>query len=241
MSQPARPIPDRTNPPASESRAAAALPELDEALARLPQRSRDLLESAQQAWDRQQGLCLFAYGSLIWKPGFEPAQTLPAQVYGYHRALRLRSLVNRGNSAEPGLVLTLLSGGSCQGLVYRAQPAQSETLLNTLWAREMVVGSYEPRWLNCHTPQGPLRALGFTLSRQSPGYVGSLGDSELLHIFQHARGRYGTTLDYLLLTVQSLHERGLRDPDLERQWRLAARHGLYPPLATNSLKPGPEI
>ncbi|MCV2370999.1 gamma-glutamylcyclotransferase [Roseateles oligotrophus] len=205
-------------------------PALGGAPAPLPLRSQKLLEIAQEQWDRKLGLLLFAYGSLIWKPGFEPAETLPARVHGYHRALRLRSLVNRGNAEQSGLVLTLLSGGSCRGLVYRAQPAQSEALLNELWAREMVIGSYEPRWLNCQTPAGPRRALSFTLSRQSPGYVGALGDAELLHIFKHAQGRYGTTLDYLMRTVEGLRQHGLRDAELERQWRLAARHGLCPPL-----------
>jgi cation transport protein ChaC len=223
-------IANAASPLAAEPKDAETLPPIEEALALLPQRSRDLLKLAQQAWDRQHGLCLFAYGSLIWRPGFEPAETTPAQVHGYHRALRLRSLVNRGSHEQPGLVLTLLSGGSCRGLVYRAQPAESEALLNVLWAREMVVGSYEPRWLNCRTPQGPVRALGFTLSRASPGYVGELSDAALIEIFKHSRGRYGSTLDYLMRTVQSLRAHGLRDADLERQWRLAARHGLCPPL-----------
>ncbi|MBT9492638.1 MAG: gamma-glutamylcyclotransferase [Paucibacter sp.] len=196
----------------------------------LPLHSQALLRIAQEEWDRDHGLLLFAYGSLIWNPGFAPAQTLPAQVHGYHRALRLRSLGNRGNAEQSGLVLTLLSGGSCRGLVYRAPPAQSEALLNQLWAREMVVGSYAPRWLNCLTAEGPRKALSFTLSRQSPGYVGALSDSELLHIFEHARGRYGSTLDYLLRTVDGLRQHGLRDAELERQCRLAAQHGLCPAL-----------
>ncbi|MCV2358720.1 gamma-glutamylcyclotransferase [Paucibacter sp. TC2R-5] len=196
----------------------------------LPQRSQELLAMAQTQWDRRQGLLIFAYGSLIWKPGFTPAATLPAQVHGYHRALSLRSLVNRGNAAQPGLVLALLSGGSCRGLLYRAEPAQSESLLNELWAREMVIGSYAPRWLNCQTPIGPQRALSFTLSRQSPGHVGALSDADLLHIFKHAQGRYGSTLDYLLRTVEGLRQHGLRDAELERQCRLAALHGLCQPL-----------
>ncbi|MEJ6004161.1 gamma-glutamylcyclotransferase [Paucibacter sp. AS339] len=220
-------VPNRAQ---AESTPESSADNIADALARLPQRSRDLLQVAQQAWDRQHGLLLFAYGSLIWKPGFVPAQTWPARVHGYHRALRLRSLVNRGSAEQPGLVLTLLSGGSCQGLVYRVQPSESEALLNILWAREMVVGSYQPRWLNCLTPDGPRRALGFTLSRASAGHVGALSEAALLHIFRHASGRYGTTLDYLIRTVKSLHERGLHDADLERQWRLAARHGLCPPL-----------
>ncbi len=209
---------------------AGDLDTLAHALAQLPPRSQTLLHQAQERWDRQRGLCLFAYGSLIWKPDFLPAQTWPARVHGYHRALRLRSLVNRGSHERPGLVLTLLSGGSCQGLVYQARPEESEALLNVLWLREMVVGSYEPRWLNCKTSQGPVRALAFTLARTSPGYVGELSDAELLDIFAHSRGRYGSTLDYLMRTVQSLHRHGLRDADLERQWRLAAQHGLCPEM-----------
>ncbi|MGS0757064.1 gamma-glutamylcyclotransferase, partial [Roseateles sp. GG27B] len=177
-----------------------------------------------------QGLFVFAYGSLIWKPDFEVADCWPASTFGYHRALRLRSLVNRGNAAQPGLVLCLLSGGSCRGLVYRVAAPQSEAVLHQLWAREMVVGSYEPRWLRCNTTAGPVRALGFTLSRQSPGYVAAPTDAELLHIFRHAQGRYGSTLDYLLRTVKSLRDRGIRDAELERQWRLAAAQSLCEPL-----------
>jgi cation transport protein ChaC len=123
-------------------------------------------------------------------------------------------------------VLALVSGGSCRGVVYRVPRAAGEAILNLLWEREMPNGVYEPRWLHCQTPAGPRRALAFTLSRQSPNWTGELHESELLHIFRNARGRYGTTLDYLLRTVQGLREHGIRDMDLERQAHLAARHGL---------------
>ena len=203
----------------------------------LPVRSQVLLDLALPTWDRTQGLLVFAYGSLIWKPDFEVADCWPAHISGYHRALRLRSLVNRGNALQPGLVLCLLSGGSCRGLVYRVAPQNSEDVLRTLWAREMVVGSYEPRWLNCNTTAGPVRALSFTLSRQSLGHVAAPCDEALLHIFRHAQGRYGTTLDYLLCTVKGLREHGICDAELERQWRLAASGGLCEPLPKLSAKP----
>ena len=203
----------------------------------LPARSQALLDLALPAWDRSQGLLVFAYGSLIWKPEFELADCWPAHLVGFHRALRLRSLVNRGNALQPGLVLCLLSGGSCRGLVFRVAPQQSEAVLHQLWAREMVVGSYEPRWLSCNTAVGPLRALSFTLSRQSPGYMAPPTDKELLHIFRHAQGRYGTTLDYLLRTVKSLREHGIFDAELERQWRLAAAQDLCEALPLLKVKP----
>jgi len=194
----------------------------------LPPRSQRLLALASQQWDRRRGLLVFAYGSLIWKPGFSALERWPAAVHGYHRALRLRSLVNRGSRTQPGLVLTLLSGGSCRGLLYRVAPAHSQQVLEALWAREMVVGSYDPRWLDCRTPAGSFKGLSFTLSRKSPGYVGAIADAELLHILRHAQGRYGSTLDYLARSVAGLREHGIHDHEMERQLALAMAHGLLP-------------
>jgi cation transport protein ChaC len=196
-----------------------------------PARSEQLLLRTTTEW-RASGddLLLFAYGSLIWRPEFEYAEALQARVLGFHRVLRMRSRVNRGSPQQPGLVLALISGGSCRGLVYRIRRNIGEQVLPQLWAREMPNGVYEPRWLNCDTPSGRLKALAFTLSRQSPNWTGPLHEPELLHIFQHASGRYGTTLDYLLRTVQGLREHGIRDMELERQAHLAAQHGLCAPL-----------
>lgn len=195
-----------------------------------PARSAHLLQRTAAEWrDGGDDLLLFAYGSLIWRPDFDFAEALPARVLGFHRVLRMRSRVNRGSPEQPGLVLALISGGSCRGLVYRIPRAEGEAALVRLWEREMPNGVYEPRWLNCDTPAGRLRALAFTLSRQSPNWTGPLHEPELLHIFRHARGRYGTTLDYLLRTVQGLREHGIRDRELERQVHLAVQHGLCGP------------
>lgn len=173
-----------------------------------------------------QDLYLFAYGSLIWRPDMELLSQQPAKVLGYHRALRMRSRINRGTPEEPGLVLALLSGGSCQGLLYRVAAGQAEATLRRLWEREMPTGVYDPRWLNCQTATGQQAALAFTLSRHSPNWTGALDDARLLHILRHAQGRYGSTLEYLLRTVQSLRLHGIADRELERQYRLAAAHGL---------------
>lgn len=178
-------------------------------------------------------LHLFAYGSLIWRPDFEYVDAHLARVQGFHRALRMRSRTNRGCVEQPGLVLALLSGGSCRGLVYRVPAAQGEAVLRGMWDREMPNGVYEPKWLRCETAAGPVRALAFTLSRRSPSWTGEISDAELVHIFRHARGRYGTTLDYLLRTVQGLREHGIHDAELERQVHLATHNGLCQPLPTS--------
>lgn len=192
----------------------------------LPAHSREWLARFQREWDRERGLSVFAYGSLMWNPGFEHVGCEPGVVRGFHRALQLRSLVNRGSAEQPGLVMTLLSGGSCRGLVYRLDPARSEQLLEQLWIREMVVGSYTPRWLTCATAQGVVKALAFTLLRRNPGWVGRMDDAALLHVLRHARGRYGSTLDYLRQSVETLRAHGIHDRELERQLALARAHGL---------------
>jgi len=85
---------------------------------------------------------------------------------------------------------------------------------------------YDPRFLPCRTTQGEVRALAFTLSRRSPNFVATMAEHELLHIFKHARGRFGTTLDYLLETADALRRRGLRDREIERMVALARMHAL---------------
>jgi cation transport protein ChaC len=172
-------------------------------------------------WGGQEDLWVFGYASLIWRPEFDAAEQRPARVHGFHRALRMRSRINRGTPECPGLVFALLSGGSCRGLVFRIASDRVEEELPRLWAREMPNAVYDARWLPCHTPQGEVSALGFTLNRRSPNYTGVLGDSEMLDILRSARGRYGSTLDYLLETAEGLAALGIRDPEIDRLVALA--------------------
>lgn len=184
------------------------------------------LQRLRQAWRPHASWWIFGYASLIWRPEFEAAEHRPALVHGWHRALRMRSRVNRGTPERPGLVFALLPGGACRGVVYRLRPEQAEAELERLWAREMPTGVYDPRLLPCRTPQGTVTALAFTLSRRSEACLPHLADDELCHILRHARGRYGTTLAYLAETAVALRERGVRDREIERLMALAAREGL---------------
>ncbi len=177
-------------------------------------------------WYREAQWWVFGYASLLWRPEFEAVEHRPALLRGWHRALRMRSRVNRGTPQEPGLVFALLPGGACRGAVYRLQPARAEEELERLWAREMPTGVYDARLVPCHTDAGPVLALAFTLARTSPACLPRLADAEMLYILRHARGRYGTTLAYLAETAVALRERGVRDREVERLMALSRRHGL---------------
>jgi cation transport protein ChaC len=190
---------------------------------------RDPAEGLRQLraqWRGHREWWVFGYASLIWRPEFDAAEHRPALVRGWHRALRMRSRVNRGSPQQPGLVFALLPGGACRGVVYRLRADNAEAELDRLWAREQPTGVYDARLLPARTPQGVVPALAFTLSPRSVACVPRLPDDEMLHVLRHATGRYGSTLDYLAQTAKALRERGLHDREIERLMALAQAHQL---------------
>jgi glutathione-specific gamma-glutamylcyclotransferase len=186
----------------------------------------EALSQLRARWPAHRERWIFGYASLIWRPEFDAAEHRPALVHGWHRALRMRSRVNRGTPQLPGLVFALLQGGACKGVVYRLKRERAEEELDRLWAREMPTGVYDARLVDCRTPQGVVQALAFTLARRSDSCLPRLPDDEMLRILRHASGRYGSTLDYLAQTAVALRERGLHDREIERLMALARRHDL---------------
>ncbi len=185
-----------------------------------------MLGDAMRAWGGQQDLWVFGYASLIWRPEFDADEARPAVVHGWHRALEMRSRVNRGTPECPGLVFALVPGGSCRGMAYRIERHRAAAELERLWAREMPTGVYDPKWLSCRTALGTVKALGFTLSRRSPAHTGPLADAQMINVLRCAAGRFGSTLDYLMETATSLRGCGIRDRDVERLVTLARQHAL---------------
>jgi cation transport protein ChaC len=192
----------------------------------MPKPLRDpkpMLDRVIEEWGGHQDLWVFGYGSLIWRPEFGFIEQHPARVHGWHRALKMWSRINRGTPECPGLVFGMLSGGSCRGMVFRVDKAHARQVMINLWQREMITAVYDPRWLECHTPHGPVRALAFTLSRKSPNHTGELPDQEYCRIFEQACGRYGTTRDYAQATYDELRRHGIHDRALARLIALAQK------------------
>ena len=181
-----------------------------------------MLEAVTREWGGSSDLWLFAYASLIWRPEHEFAEERFATVFGYHRALKMWSRINRGTPECPGLVFGLLPGGSCRGMVYRIPQAQVAQTLPRLWEREMPNGVYDPKWLPCQTDFGEVKALAFTLSKRSPNHTGVLSEDTYRQIFSSSCGRYGTTLDYAQLTYDKLHGLGIEDHALRKLLKFAS-------------------
>lgn len=189
------------------------------------QDSQQLLSRTLHEWGGEQDMWIFAYGSLIWRPEFQYMEQRCARVYGWHRALKMWSHINRGTPECPGLVFGMFSGGSCRGMAFRIARHHVPEMMPQLWQREMATTEYEPRWLDCQTMQGTVKALAFTLSKDSPRHTGMLSEDEYRHIFAVAHGTYGSTLDYARNTYSALLEQGIHDRALERVLQYSEAQG----------------
>ena len=81
-------------------------------------------------------LWVFGYGSLMWRPGFEFVEQVPARLIGEHRALCVYSFDHRGTPEQPGLVLGLDRGGACRGIAYRVAGSARRDTVQYLRDRE---------------------------------------------------------------------------------------------------------
>ncbi len=159
------------------------------------------------------GVWLFAYGSLIWNPAIAFAERRFARINGWHRAFCLSTVAGRGTPDAPGLVLGLDRGGACTGAAFRVAEADIETELALLWQREMLSGSYAPRWVPVRGEDGGAfaRAIAFTIRRDGPYYTARLPRDELVRRLSTAAGALGSSADYLLQTRDGLRAMGIRD------------------------------
>jgi cation transport protein ChaC len=163
---------------------------------------------------------IFGYGSLMWRPGFDFREAVPARLYGYHRAFCVYSWHHRGTRERPGLVLGLDRGGSCLGRAFRVAAARADAVVAYLDAREMVTAVYRPIEHPVHLPGGAVRARVYVVDRTHPQYAGKLPLEAQARQIEGAAGVSGVNTEYLASTVAHLDEMGIADGPLHRVWRL---------------------
>jgi len=187
---------------------------------------------------------VFGYGSLMWNPGFRFTERKRAVIHGYHRSLCMLSHMYRGTPDRPGLVLGLDVGGACHGIAFRVAAEDWDETTAYLRAREQVTNMYHelikpvriverpPPKLPDFGDKGTLRkdaepparreearkvpALFYAVNRTHRQYAGRLSLEDQLQHVRQGVGQSGSCSDYVLSTVQHLHEAGIRDHPLEK-------------------------
>ncbi len=132
-------------------------------------------------------LWVFGYGSLMWKPGFEFLEQVPARLIGEHRALCVYSFDHRGTPEKPGLVLGLDRGGACRGVAFRVAARLRHDTIAYLRAREQTTHVYREVmrsvWLENEARQR-VSALAYVVDRGHVQYAGRLSLTEQLRLVQ---------------------------------------------------------
>ncbi|MBT5494512.1 MAG: gamma-glutamylcyclotransferase [Alphaproteobacteria bacterium] len=159
---------------------------------------------------------IFAYGSLLWDPGFEYEESRPATIYGYHRRFCIYSHIYRGTPKRPGLVFGLDRGGSCRGRVFRVAPDAARQVLGMIWDREMVYRVYLPRTLSAHAEEDRIECRTFVANPSHEQYAGKMDVMHTAAMIAGASGKAGANSDYLENTLSHLQELGLQDGRLLR-------------------------
>lgn len=160
---------------------------------------------------------VFAYGSLMWNPGFDFLDARPAVLYGYHRRLCLWSVRYRGTEAKPGLVLGLDRGGSCRGYAYHISQQQTHSVVDYLCERELITGAYDARLCPVVLEEGrKVSALTFVSKQDHPHFVPKLALNETVSVVRDAKGARGCNRSYVLNTVTHMNQMNIRDTELHR-------------------------
>jgi cation transport protein ChaC len=164
-------------------------------------------------------LWVFGYGSLIWRPGFDHIERIPARLVGEHRALCVYSFDHRGTPEKPGLVLGLDRGGACRGIAFRVAASLRHDTIAYLRGREQTTHVYREVmrsvWVD-NEPRQRVSALTYVVDRGHVQYAGRLPLAEQLRIVQQGHGRSGNNRDYVLSTVKAIEAEGFRDAPLHQ-------------------------
>lgn len=162
-------------------------------------------------------LWIFAYGSLIWDPGFTPAEVRRAELTGWRRSFCMYSVCFRGTPEAPGLVLALDAEAEarCAGLALRVSEHEADRVLSEVRARELITDAYLERNLPVRCEDGStVQALAYVINPDGPQYC-ALSHDEQVRVIASAQGDRGPNREYLWATADRLNELGLADPELD--------------------------
>lgn len=170
------------------------------------------------------GFWFYAYGSLMWDPPFEPTDTQPARLYGYHRSFCVNSENYRGTPESPGLSLGLDRGGSCTGVALYIDDASRDHAIREIEAREM---NHDPIYI-CRPVRLTLATetvTGYALvvDRKERIFAGRLDFEETARRIATCAGKRGPNIDYLANTVARLDAMEIAEGHLHRLLRRATQ------------------
>jgi len=177
---------------------------------------------------------VFAYGSLLWNPGFDFEEHRTATLRGWHRAFCMQLSRFRGSPEQPGLMLGLDHGGSCKGEVFRIATERTATEIDKLLRREVPYRRLANawRWVDVDVAGTRMKVLTFYAGMRRDRFYVDLPIHAQAHMLARAAGFGGSGAAYLHNTVMKLEELGIHDTYLwELQHLVAAEIRTLPQVS----------
>lgn len=150
-----------------------------------------------EAQDANEGVWIFGYGSLIWRPGFEFVEKRLAYVEGFSRCFCQASHDHRGTPDKPGRVVTLANTpeARCGGMAFKV-PESAEGVLRLLDVREQ--DGYERQGIELFFECGSIQQ-GVTWIAAEGNGSWRAGESmlQVARVIAQGEGPSGTNREYL--------------------------------------------
>ncbi len=149
---------------------------------------------------------VFAYGSLLWRPGFKCAETVPARLAGWARRFWQGSPDHRGTPQVPGRVVTLVARPSAWtvGLAHCIATDQRAETLARLDVREQ--GGYSRHVVTVECDDGRrLDALTWIAPADNPHFLGPASYPEMASHINSSTGPSGSNREYFERLFATLH------------------------------------
>ena len=156
-------------------------------------------------------LAIFAYGSLLFRPGFAFLERQRAVANGYARHFSQASPDHRGTPEQPGRVVTLVprTGWSTAGALYFVE-APAIQLLSELDHREQA--GYQRITLEACTEHDRHQAVTWIAPPGNAYEAGQLPLAELSAHIRRCAGPSGHNADYVFQLEAALAELDATDP-----------------------------
>lgn len=167
-------------------------------------------------------LAIFAYGSLLFRPGFQYLERQRASVRGYARSFTQASPDHRGTPARPGRVVTLVMSPEslAVGALYFV-PAPAIELLSELDHRERA--GYVRVTVAASTDGETHQAVTWIAPPGNAYDAGHLASAELAAHMRSCAGPSGRNDDYVFQLERALLELGAGDPEVSALAELLRR------------------
>lgn len=158
-------------------------------------------------------LAIFAYGSLLFRPGFAYLERQRAVAHGYGRSFSQASPDHRGTPERPGRVVTLSASvhDSTVGALYFV-PAPAIELLSELDHRERA--GYARLTLSVSTDAETHQAVTWIAPPGNAYDAGHLAIPELALHMRQCVGPSGRNDDYVFQLERALAELGVLDSNV---------------------------